>query len=79
MKMKQLIGNHRFLYNKGIEYYYHLPRGFYIPKKGEKMRVVVAVSLLAASEGSGDDRTNWAIFNLREEDGLGEPKAGCSI
>jgi IS605 OrfB family transposase len=32
--MKQLIGNHRFLYNLGVKYLYSLERGFYIPRKG---------------------------------------------
>lgn len=33
--MKQLIGNHRFLYNKGVNYFLSLPRGYYLPKKGD--------------------------------------------
>jgi putative transposase len=36
--MKKLIGNHRFLYNQGINYYYSLPRGYYIPDKGDNTR-----------------------------------------
>lgn len=36
MKMKQLIGNHRFLYNEGVKYLSSLPRGFFKPEKGNK-------------------------------------------
>lgn len=32
--MKNLIGNHRFLYNLGVKYLYSLERGYYIPRKG---------------------------------------------
>jgi hypothetical protein len=48
-------------------------------KKEELIGIVVTESLLAAMEGSGEDKINWAIVIFLEVEGMGVPKSRLFI